>query len=289
MNYNSLDGKRVIFIGNSYVFYGCAVEHKVCEVLTQNEREWDRGYFYQLAHQLGEEVNVTNWTFGGHALAHIFNDVCGFEKKSCKDEDHKSYLLNRYYDYVIISPSSGKRSVDRIEEDMREIREFFLAANPCVKFVCLGNLGAHGFSSFKLDFPEIYNYYPTLKSEGMIIADWGGLVNKLINGEITVDGYELTRDSFIVNRTEKDGFHPNQLAGYITALFAYCAITNRRALGMPFDFATDAKINPEFDTDAYIAEKYCYNGGKTNYLELLKNGDFIRKLQTLVDKTLFGE
>ena len=44
----SLDGKRVIFIGNSYVYYGRTVINKSTSVMTQAERDNDMGFFYQL-------------------------------------------------------------------------------------------------------------------------------------------------------------------------------------------------------------------------------------------------
>ena len=39
----SLDGKRVIFIGNSYVYYGRSVLGRSTSIMTQAERENDKG------------------------------------------------------------------------------------------------------------------------------------------------------------------------------------------------------------------------------------------------------
>ena len=44
----ALQGKKVIFIGNSYTFCGYNVLTKQNDVLTQAERSNDQGYFYQL-------------------------------------------------------------------------------------------------------------------------------------------------------------------------------------------------------------------------------------------------
>ena len=53
----SLDGKRVIFIGNSYVYYGRTVINQSTSVMTQAERENDKGFFYQLCKENGYEIN----------------------------------------------------------------------------------------------------------------------------------------------------------------------------------------------------------------------------------------
>ncbi len=289
MQNNTLDGKRIIFIGNSYVFYGNAVIRVGCDKIEESDRQNDLGYFYQLCRLNGESVSVTNWTFGGHGLSDIFGGTCGMSKKECCGQNHEAYLENRYYDYVIVSPSGGRRSADRFFTDMRYIKAFFERENPNAKFVCLGNLGAHGYSSFKLDLPLIYNSYGKLSHEGWIIADWGGIVNGILDGKTKLDyeGEPINKDSFIVNRTENDGFHPNMLSGYITALVAYCAITQKRALGQPYSFATDKNLAKEFDTDTYITEKYAYNGGKTNFHKLLNSEPFIRAIQKQIDITLF--
>lgn len=279
--------KKAIFIGNSYVFYGNAVIRKGC---TDGEielcvRENDRGYFYQLCRNAGVDVNVINWTFGGHGLFDIFGGVCNMQKKECCGKNHEDYLTDRYYDYVIVSPSGGKRSAERYFEDMCYIKTFFERENPSAKFICLGNLGARGYSSFKLRLPEIFEANEQIKRAGWIIADWGKLVEDLILGNVPLKSISkpLEKDDFIVNRTENDGFHPNPLSGYIASLFAFRAVTGLHALGQPYDFCLDGKIAAEFDTAGYIADKYSRNGGKTSYPTLLKNEAFIREIQSLAD------
>jgi hypothetical protein len=94
----SLDGKRVIFIGNSYVYYGRTVINQSTSVMAQAERENDKGFFYQLCKENGYEVNVTNWTFGGHGLADFFGAPCAHSTSACKGTRHEDQLKNRYYD-----------------------------------------------------------------------------------------------------------------------------------------------------------------------------------------------
>ena len=164
----SLDGKRVIFIGNSYVYHGRTVMTAASSVMTQAERENDKGFFYQLCKENGYEVNVTNWTFGGHGLADFFGAPCAHASSACRGTRHEYELKNRYYDYVFVSPGGGDRQASTLADDFDYIIKFFKEANPDVKIVCLANLGCHGYSSFFTDLPAIYNYYPTLAEKGLI-------------------------------------------------------------------------------------------------------------------------
>ena len=56
---SNIDGKRILFAGNSLTFYG-----KV--VIEKNGRPTDeKGIFEKLCESFGDEVHVTNFTFGG--------------------------------------------------------------------------------------------------------------------------------------------------------------------------------------------------------------------------------
>lgn len=279
----SLDGKRVIFIGNSYVYYGRSVMSVSSSVMTQEARENDKGFFYQLCKENGYEVNVTNWTFGGHGLADFFGAPCAHSSSACRGTRHEDELKNRYYDYVFVSPGGGERSAQTIADDFDYIIKFFTDANPNVKIVCIGNLGCHGYSSFGTDLPDIYNYYPTLAEKGVIMADWGGLVYRIMHGIWSVPGGIQTygKNSFIV----KDGFHPNMLAGYITTLMAYCAVTGESAVGQTYDFCNDRGINAKFNFNVYVRDYYTTEI-TTNFPDIFSSENDMRGIQTLVDKYL---
>lgn len=275
----SLDGKKVIFIGNSYVYYGQTVMNKPKSVLTQAERSNDHGYFYQLCRACGAEVEVTNWTFGGHGLTDLFSEPC-LRPGSCEGHRHEFELTDRAFDYVIVSPGGGERSAQNIASDFAYIVNFFRDANPDVRIVCLGNLGAHGYSSFRTVLPAIFNYYRTLEDMGIIIADWGGIVNGIIDGEYAVPGaaQAYTAKSFIV----KDGFHPNPLAGCITCLTAYCAITGESAVGKPYHFFGDSGLNPKFDFGLYSG-KYYTTPEESNYTDVFASPADMLGIQRLID------
>ena len=279
----SLDGKRVIFIGNSYVYYGRSVLNVSSSVMTQAERENDKGFFYQLCKENGMEVNVTNWTFGGHGLADFFGAPCAHSSSACRGTRHEDELKNRYYDYVFVSPGGGERQASTLPDDFDYLIKFFREANPDVKIVCLANLGCHGYSSFGTDLPAIYNYYPTLADKGVIMADWGGLVYRIMHGIYTVPGGTQTygKNTFIV----KDGFHPNMLAGYITTLMAYCAVTGESAVGQTYDFCNDMRVHTKFSFANYVKEYYT-ESKTTNFPDVFASEGDMRGIQELVDKYL---
>ncbi len=52
-----LDGKNVLIVGNSYVYYGNTVIGKDNSLVEQKYRENDTGYFYQLCKANGAAVN----------------------------------------------------------------------------------------------------------------------------------------------------------------------------------------------------------------------------------------
>jgi len=279
----SLDGKRVIFIGNSYVYYGRSVIYKSSSVMTQAERENDKGFFYQLCKANGYEVNVTNWTFGGHGLYDFFGGRCAHASSDCRGTRHEDELKNRFYDYVFVSPGGGNRSALEFAENFDYLIKFFKDANPDVKIVCIANLGAHGYSSFGTDEPGIYNYYKTLAEKGVIMADWGGLVYRIMHGIYTVPGTtnNYGKYSFVV----KDGYHPNMLSGYITTLMAYCAITGESAVGQPYDFCNNYRLNSKFNFKEYIADYYS-ESRKTNFPDIFASESDMRGIQELIDKYL---
>ena len=279
----SLDGKRVIFIGNSYVYYGRSVLNVSSSVMTQAERENDKGFFYQLCKENGMEVNVTNWTFGGHGLADFFGAPCAHASSACRGTRHEDELKNRYYDYVFVSPGGGSRQASTLADDFDYLIKFFKEANPDVKIVCIGNLGCHGYSSFGTDLPDIYNYYPTLAEKGVIMADWGGLVYRIMHGIYTVPGGTQTygKNTFIV----KDGFHPNMLAGYITTLMAYCAVTGEGAVGQPYGFCNDRSLNSKFNFNVFVKDYYTADI-TTNFPDIFASDGDMKGIGELVDRYL---
>ena len=275
----SLDGKRVIIIGNSYVYTGRMVIPKGREYVTQASRTGDIGYFYQLCKSAGSTVSVTNWGFFSHALYHTFDGECTVSG-DCKGVDHESYLKDRYFDYVIVSANASATAEKSFLADFEYIMNFFKEANPDVKFVCLGNAGCRGYTSTGGPRPGIYNSYKTLEEKGVIIADWGGLVADIIEGKVEVPGATQTynEQSFIL----KNGYDSNNLAGYVATLMAYCAITGESAVGKTYDFCDDTSISDRFD----FAEYTDVSGYNTNFNDIFASEADMLGLQMLIDKYL---
>ncbi|MBR5453061.1 MAG: hypothetical protein IKV54_03190 [Clostridia bacterium] len=286
--FSSLDGKKVIFIGNSFVYYGQTVIERDWSVNDQQNRINDKGYFYQLCKANGENVSVTNWTFGSHSLQNFCQHPCA--NKNCKPygSDHLGHLTDNYYDYVIIS--GGRKSTTTEEAflgSMETLMEFFRKANPDVKFVYLCCSGSHNISVSPSLPVNVLNNLKTIEEWGVTVVDWGKLIADIINGEVAVPGgvQPYTKNSFIVSNSESDGYHPNQLTGYITSLMTYCAITGKSAVGQPYEFCSDRSLNAVFDFDSYISSHYVYDRS-TNYPEIFSSSPDMEGLQSLADKYL---
>ncbi len=268
-----LDGKRFLFIGNSYVYYGNTVIAKDKSLVEQKYRVNDTGYFYQLCRANGAEVSVTNWTFGGHKLGHLFGAPCTC-KGSCYGVEHEKYLDDPYYDYVIVSPGGGTASEAEIAQDFAYITDFFREANPDVKIVCLANE-----APYRLSLPGIYTHYKVLEEQGVIIAEWGKMLYDISNGYRTVEGmtHEVTRSSFFVD----DGYHPNPLTGYLTSLTLYCTLTGESAVGQTYAFCRDTSLGKRFDMAVFKSDYY--KTLTTNFEEIMDTEADMRALQALVD------
>ena len=278
---NILDGKKVIFIGNSFTYRGLCVLQKKLDELTQEERSNDEGYFYQLCRENGADVSVTNWTFGSHALHNMFKNDCTV-KGECNGVNHESYLKDRYFDYVFIQPGRGTTSSENLISDIEYIIATFREANPNVKFIFLGCAAYYGVNQNDTVYQEILDKYDEVEALGIEIADWGKLVNDLINGTAKVSNseFEYNKNTFIV----KDAYHQNMLTGYITTLYAYCTITGEKAVGQPYDFYNDKELNIKFDIPDYVSYYYKNGTEDTSADEIMESPYDMMEIQKLVDE-----
>ena len=83
----SFDKKRIAFVGNSFTFFGKCVDPNAFDKI-------DNGYFYSLAKSFGDDVTVTNFTWGGASLWHKgegFAERALYEKMK---ELHPAYYNN---------------------------------------------------------------------------------------------------------------------------------------------------------------------------------------------------
>ena len=289
---NPLDKKKVIFIGNSLTYYGQTVLGGNTSRLTQAERNKDQGFFYQLCHNNGVDVEVTNWTFSDHALRHIFGKSCS-AGKGCDGVNHTSYLTDRFFDYAVIQTSRGEIADKSYLTEIEEIMNFFKVENPNIKLVVLIPYTAYGVIGDTVYLQaNVLNNLKTLANQSVIIVDWGGLVMDILNGVAIVPNSNIVYDAhtFVVGKTETDGYHPNVLSGYITSLMTYCAITGQKAEGMPYHFCNDSSLSPSgFSAYMYDFAEFVnqyYKVGTTNFDSVFASPMDMKGIQGLIDKHL---
>ena len=160
----------------------------------------------------------------------------------------------------------------------------FREVNPDVKFVFLGCAAYYGVNQNNTVYQEILDKYDDVEALGLEIADWGKLISDLIDGTAKVDGseFDYEKSSFIVS----DGYHQNMLAGYITALYAYCTLTGEKAVGQPYYFYNDKSQHFRLDIPDYVSYYYKKDGGTvaTNADEIMESPYDMMEIQKLVDK-----
>jgi hypothetical protein len=128
----------------------------------------------------------------------------------------------------------------------------------------------------------------TMEDMGITVVDWGRLVVDVHKGNTQVPGSKLTynRHSFIISKSSSDGHHQNMLAGYITSLMTWCAITGDSAVGQEYRFTGDKTVNSAFDFMKYRSSYYTYGNVSTNFDKALQSKTEVKGFQQLIDKYL---
>ena len=277
----ALQGKKIIFIGNSYTFCGQNVMTIQNTEVGQEKRTGDKGFFYQLCKANGIDVEVTNWSFGSHSIKDFFDGPCNAGRE-CQGELHEYCLKDRYFDYVVLQCNGESDFLNgTFPEYIKEAMDPFIEANPNVKFL--------------MHVPHMAyekNFHWTSKLQeltdaGFRIANWGELIYDVLENGVEVPGatQEYSFHSFVIHWSETDGFHQNILAGYLTSLMVYCAITGESAVGQPWEFTNDSTLNPSFGWEKMKAHHYSYNDN-TNFVEIFKSEADMHGLQQLADQYL---
>ena len=220
-----------------------------------------------------KNLNVTNWTFGGHSLADTFGGNCQANRACGNGTDHFSYLTDNNYDYVVIQ--QGSVDSDDLLYWVEYIMNFFREGNPDTKFIFLVHARAHN---------DGYSWLSILKDVedlGAEVIDWGDLVYDVYSGNTEVPGAKETynKHSFIIS---KDDFHPGLLSGYIISTMVYCALTGESAVGQPYEFCEEVRSFLSY------RERY-YTKGGTNFPQIFSSPDDMLGLQKLMDRYLEGK
>ena len=272
----ALDGKKVIFFGNSHLYYGRTVLDKG-QSATIEDRVDDQGLFYQFCKANGINVSVTNYTFGEHELADFYSGSCA-AGKGHDGYNHLEDIGNFDYDYVILQQGTKDPENDLVG-DVQKMKDLFTAANPDVQVIFLVHQRA-----YTNDYAWLTKV-KELESIGVTVVDWGGMLDGIVNSEITIPGAKQTYDqsSFIISKSASDGYHPNLLTGYITTLMTYCAITGEKAEGQHYYLGADCPIIGNTALANYRSTYYTYNT-ETNFDTVLRSGTEMTAIQKLIDQ-----
>ena len=254
-----LDGKRVMFAGNSMLYYGEVV------INTNGSPTSKKGIF--------EKVAVTNFTYGSAGF---------FDGRSKASTDGLPANMSNYGIYQLMTtlhPSyygnpDGKAMDSFYDQDFVIFQQ--RGAHVADTYAQLGKL-AKLFPPKTIthyDIAEKANNLASLKktqADGWIILPWGELVSDLWNGKVSGMGYKYTRRDFVIT---KDNQHPNYLTGYIEALMTYCALTGNSAVGADYSFVSRSL--------GY------YTGGaaETQFVTVLGDTAEMERLQKLTDERL---
>lgn len=287
---NVLDGKKVLFVGCSFTFYGGTVAPYGggnYQDVTVADRDNDRGFFYQLCKANGVEVDVTDWTFGGHNLSRILDKTscdgkCGGRSNNHSDDLTDSILAEKKYDYVILNEIWQNGYPEEICENITRYMQRFRDANPNTKFYYILHDGVYinGYPDAWLESVELIKNAKDQNGQpfNATLLDWGTLVLDVANGNVSVPGatQDYNVNSFMVCKNG-DKHHPNILTGYLYALMTYCAITGETAVGQPYDFCYKSSDENGMATGYPIANE---NNNNRDMFEIQK---FISANYTLPD------
>ena len=260
----SFDKKKIIFIGNSFTFFGKCVNVKTFDKV-------DDGYFYKLAQSFGEDVTVTNFTWGGASFWHKGDGFASRMLYEKLKELHPAYYNNPqglpldsfYVQDIAVLRQSGDR-IKETYEDARLIMELFPPETV--------------FGFYITTYDAFHNFEPSFEAAQKIRDEHNGayiplghMVDSLIKGEALLKDslLEYTKNSFIVCR-ENDKFHPNTLTGYLTALCVYSAFTQKEVFSADHSFVTQMN-REEF-----------YSLGDTNHPEIIASDREMLALKHLV-------
>lgn len=220
---NPLEGKKLVVIGNSMVYYGGLVQNG-------SQGGSDNGMMKQLMKAKGVNATVVDCTFGGHHLRDFTAAGCKCDDKSCFGTDHLKSLNFGSFDYVIISEAGNNYS--SFYSDAVALYKRFLDVNPKAKLVYIN----HIYSVYKKHDNVLGNLKKLHDSLGVTIVNVGQLGYDIYTNAVKVPGGVLTysdRYTFC-NHTSSDTYHPNPLMGYMMTQMLYCALTGTTASGTEY-------------------------------------------------------
>jgi len=278
------NGGKILVIGNSMTYYSKYVID-VGQMFTLEDRANNQGYLYQVCKSNYLDVSVTNFAFANHTFKDFYSGKCAANRGHNGYNHLEDLMVDRNYDYVILQEGSGSDNATNILAECQPLIDFFLEGNPKTKFVFVTQHTVH------TEGAAWVNTIKELEEHGIIVVDWGTMINDIINGEVTVPDSQETYNkfSFIVNKSATDGRHPNILTGYLAAQMTYCAITGETAVGQDYSFWNNTKANTSFHLENYKKQYYSYDStvpSNTNFEAVFNSPTEMTGLQKLIDQYL---
>lgn len=264
----SINGMKVVFIGNSMIYYGGVVTKG-------NMQGKDYGWFYEIAKANGDDITVYDCTYGNHTIK-------DFTESGCTMNDGHGDLLGKLdlSDVDLVFFSEAGQDNSNLVTHMKSVMKRF--TKPGVRFFYL----AHTYSYTK-NHKKLLNKLPELQKAGVTIVDWGHICYDIYSDpdNVKVPGGTLkyTKNSF-VNKVSKDEHHPNPLAGYIQAQAAYCAATGRSAVGQKYSVRTKLKYGDGSVSYADYPNKYYTDPSSTNFTKIFESESEMLGIQKLIDE-----
>lgn len=258
----SLEGKKVLFIGNSFTYTGGCVS-------SDNFGTADEGYFFRLASSLGERPSVTNCTWGGASLHRKKGIVAGRSLYERIKSEHPFFYgnaegapMDEFYaqDCVILQQSGD--TIAETYDDCKLIMALFPPTTRFAYFVTTHDIHANHHTN--VEAAERLR-----DSDGGAYIPVGHLVEDLCYKQAIPEGSDVdyTKNTFIYCK-EGDFHHPNRLTGYLTAVCTYCALTGRSADGADHSFVTPTGMEN-------------YTLGTTNHAEIIASVCEMNRLKKL--------
>ena len=264
---SSLDGKKVMFAGNSLTYYGEVV------INSDGSPTNKKGVFEKVAEYFGDKVTVTNFTYGSAG----FTD--GRDKASTdgipasyKDyglyqlmlELHPNHYGNKngaemdsFYDQDIVVFQQRGASISSSYDQVKQIAALFPEDT---RFAVI-------ITHYDTKNTSTSSALKKTLADGWTVIPAGDLVTDLWNGKITGMEFKYTKTDFVIT---KDNVHPNYLTGYIKALMTYCALTGRSAAGADYSFVNRST-------------SYYTNAQETQFEDVLASASEMLRIQELID------
>ena len=258
----NLDGVRVLFVGNSFTYYGR------CTVNRNRIVDNDSGYFYQAARAMGDEVKVSSFTFNGSILrtdSTSRTSLYDLMLETFPNHYGKGGEMDEFYDQDVVILQQQNVDMANTQSVIRLFMELFSPETQFCVFIHHSNV--------QRDQRNVLGAAETLRDEGSVIyLPVGHLVYDVWTGRTAVPGATLkyNQDSFCVNQDD-DRHHPNYLTGYLTALTVYYALT-----GQSVQDCSHAFVDRSLE--------YYKNGATSNYPAILSSDADMRGLKQLVEE-----